>query len=135
MADLIRKVTIERGYDPRQFALFCYGGAGPTHSPFLARELGTKEAYVPAQATVFSAVGMLTGGLVHVADANYSATIPFSRDECLKLEALFSELQGKLEVQFAREDVDVGAAKVQPAPLHEIWTAAQCHGGGNRGAA
>ena len=56
-----------------------------THSsPFLARELGIKEAYVPAQATVFSGLGMLTGGLVHVADANYSAIIPFSRDECLE---------------------------------------------------
>ena len=56
-------------------------------------------------------VGMLTGGLVHVADANYSATIPFSRDECLKLEILFTELQGKLEAQFAREGVTVGATK------------------------
>jgi N-methylhydantoinase A/oxoprolinase/acetone carboxylase beta subunit len=111
MADLIRKATIERGHDPRQFVLFCYGGAGPTHSPFLARELGIKEAYVPAQATVFSGLGMLTGGLVHVADANYSAIIPFSRDECLKLEILFTELQGKLEAQFAREGVTVGATK------------------------
>jgi N-methylhydantoinase A len=110
MADLIRKATIERGHDPRQFVLFCYGGAGPTHSPFLARELGIKEAYVPAHATVFSALGMLTGGLVHVADANYSATIPFGRDECRKLEVLFTELQGKLEAQFAREGVQ-GAAR------------------------
>ena len=40
MADLIRKVTVQKGYDPRDFVVFAYGGAGPVHAGIYARELG-----------------------------------------------------------------------------------------------
>jgi N-methylhydantoinase A len=63
MADLMRKVTVERGLDPREFAVFAYGGAGPVYAAFLARETGAKIAYVPDDSGVFSALGMLTTDL------------------------------------------------------------------------
>jgi len=105
MADLIRKTTIEQGYDPRNFVLFCYGGAGPTHSPFLGRELRIREICVPGYATVFSALGMLTGGLVHVAEASYPATLPLSSTEVEALTRLFGELDDRLTAQFGREGI------------------------------
>ena len=105
MADLIRKTTIEQGYDPRNFALFCYGGAGPTHSPFLGRELRVREIYVPGHATVFSALGMLTGGLVHTAEVSYPAMLPLSPPELDALARRFVELEGRLVAQFQREGV------------------------------
>jgi len=42
MADLLRRVTIERGHDPRDFVMYANGGAGPSHAWVLARELGLK---------------------------------------------------------------------------------------------
>jgi N-methylhydantoinase A len=60
MADLIRKVTVERGHDPRDFVLMAYGGAGPVHIGACARELGIRRVLVPALASVFSALGIGT---------------------------------------------------------------------------
>ena len=112
MADLIRKATIEQGYDPRNFVLFCYGGAGPAHSPFLGRELGVREIYVPGHATVFSALGMLTGGLVHTAEASYPTTLPLETSDRQGLRSLFDDLEGKLKAQFDREGIDRKAVRL-----------------------
>jgi N-methylhydantoinase A/oxoprolinase/acetone carboxylase beta subunit len=47
MADIIRKVTVEKGFDPRDFVLFAFGGAGPAHAGVFAAELGVKRVIVP----------------------------------------------------------------------------------------
>ena len=47
MADLVRQVTIGRGYDPRDFVVCAYGGAGPLHAPAFARELGVSRVVIP----------------------------------------------------------------------------------------
>lgn len=57
MADLLRRMTVERGYDPKTFALFANGGAGPSHAWSLAADLGLDGFVVPAAATVLSALG------------------------------------------------------------------------------
>lgn len=57
MSDLIRKVTVESGYDPREFVLFAYGGAGPAHAALYAQALGVEELVVPHTSSVFSALG------------------------------------------------------------------------------
>ena len=57
MADLLRRMTVERGYDPRDFTLFANGGAGPSHAWVLAAELGLDGFVVPAAATAQSAFG------------------------------------------------------------------------------
>jgi N-methylhydantoinase A len=57
MADLLRRMTVERGYDPRDFALFANGGAGPSHAWVLSDELGLDGFIVPAAATAQSAFG------------------------------------------------------------------------------
>jgi N-methylhydantoinase A/oxoprolinase/acetone carboxylase beta subunit len=57
MAILTREVTINRGYDPRDCVLVCFGGAGGLFAVDLARELGMASVYVPPAASVFSALG------------------------------------------------------------------------------
>ena len=57
MADLLRRVTIERGHDPREFTMFASGGAGPAHAWSLCRDIGVGEFVVPATATAQSAFG------------------------------------------------------------------------------
>ncbi len=63
MADLVRTLTVERGYDPRNFDLFAYGGAGPTHVGAYAREIGVKKVVVPLYASVLSAFGIAASDL------------------------------------------------------------------------
>jgi N-methylhydantoinase A len=58
MADLIRRVTVERGLDPGKFTVFCYGGAGGLHAGAYAGKLGCREIVVPRTAAVFSAFGI-----------------------------------------------------------------------------
>lgn len=59
MAQAIRTITISRGIEPRDFSLVAFGGAGPMHAVFLARELGIPETVVPRFPGAFSAWGML----------------------------------------------------------------------------
>ncbi len=59
MADAIKRISIARGRDPRDFALVSYGGGGPLHSSELARELHIPTVIVPPEPGNFSATGML----------------------------------------------------------------------------
>jgi N-methylhydantoinase A len=59
MTNAIRQITVERGYDPRDFALFVFGGSGPIYAAALARELSISEVVIPPEPGNFSAVGML----------------------------------------------------------------------------
>ncbi|HEV8717096.1 MAG TPA: hydantoinase/oxoprolinase family protein [Candidatus Binatia bacterium] len=65
MADQIRLMTIQRGYDPRQFTLVLLGGAGPVHGVALAEELGIREILVPAAPGVLSSFGLLAAAIEH----------------------------------------------------------------------
>ncbi|WP_176596505.1 MULTISPECIES: hydantoinase/oxoprolinase family protein [Sphingobium] len=58
MAQAMRLMTVERGYDPRDFVYVCYGGAGPVHAIDLASELEIRKVVVPALPGLFSAFGM-----------------------------------------------------------------------------
>jgi N-methylhydantoinase A len=63
MAKALQAVSLERGLDPRDFTLVCFGGAGGLHVCELAQELGVNRILVPAQAGVLSALGMALAGL------------------------------------------------------------------------
>jgi N-methylhydantoinase A len=58
MLRALRVVSVERGHDPKEFALVAYGGAGPLHACALAEELGMEAVLVPAAAGVLSALGL-----------------------------------------------------------------------------
>ena len=63
MAGAIRMVSLSRGYDPRDFVLFAFGGAGPLHAVAIARELGLPEVVVPARPGLTNALGCLVADL------------------------------------------------------------------------
>jgi N-methylhydantoinase A len=72
MADQIRLMTIQRGYDPRQFTLVLLGGAGPVHGVALAEELGIHEILVSQAPGVLSAFGLLAAAVEH----HHARTLP-----------------------------------------------------------
>jgi N-methylhydantoinase A len=68
MADVIRKVTVEKGFDPRDFVLFAFGGAGPAHAGVFAAELGVKKVIVPQRkaASAWCAFGAAAADVLHI---------------------------------------------------------------------
>ncbi|MEW6690692.1 MAG: hydantoinase/oxoprolinase family protein, partial [Pseudomonadota bacterium] len=68
MADIIRRMTVEKGFDPRGFVLFAFGGAGPAHAGVFARELGVKKVLVPQReiASTWCAFGAASADILHV---------------------------------------------------------------------
>ena len=65
MAGALRMVSLSRGHDPRDFALFAFGGAGPLHAADLARELGIPKVVVPARPGITNALGCMVADLRH----------------------------------------------------------------------
>lgn len=65
MAGAVRKISIERGYDPRDFSLVAMGGAGPMHAVLVAEELGIPSVLVPQWPGNISALGLLAADLRH----------------------------------------------------------------------
>ncbi|MEX0956885.1 MAG: hydantoinase/oxoprolinase family protein [Rhizobiaceae bacterium] len=65
MAGAVRMVSLARGLDPRDFALFAFGGAGPLHASALARELGIPKVLVPARPGITNALGCVVADLRH----------------------------------------------------------------------
>jgi N-methylhydantoinase A len=65
MSDLIRKATVEKGHDPRDFVLFAFGGAAPVHASRYAAELGIREVIVPLTASVHGATGLVSSDVTY----------------------------------------------------------------------
>ncbi len=65
MAGAVRMVSLSRGHDPRDFALFAFGGAGPLHAVALARELGIPKVLIPARPGLTNALGCVVADLRH----------------------------------------------------------------------
>lgn len=89
MEQAIRLISVERGYDPRDFTLFCFGGAGGLHAASLARGLGIPRVVVPRFPGALSALGLL------LADArrDYSRTLLIDAEDSMpKLKKVFEEL-------------------------------------------
>ncbi len=93
MVRTMKRITVERGLDPKDFSVLAFGGAGPLHAASLAEELGMKKVMVPPLAGVFSALGMVTSDVVH----DYSKTILTSLDDGDKIEKAAAELKTRNE--------------------------------------
>jgi len=115
MADLIRVCTIEKGFDPRDFVLTCYGGSGPAHAAAYSADVQAKKVFIPFNATVFSAVGMLTGKMLHTFEYSSPIKSPFHADQFVKINTLFEQLEKKLYNQFSEEGVQKRDIEVQKA--------------------
>jgi N-methylhydantoinase A len=100
MADLIRRVTIERGLDPAGFTVVAYGGAAGMHAGAYARRLGCRHVVVPRTAAVFSAFGIGMSDVKRVAIVSDPSRAPFDLDRWAER---FSELEASLEREFEAE--------------------------------
>ena len=105
MADLMRRSSIDRGRDPREFVLFAYGGAAPLHIAYLAHDLQIAKVYVPSFATVFSAMGMLTGGILHSAERSCTMHAPLTQQQTEQMATMLAELEAQISGLFEREGV------------------------------
>lgn len=104
MADLTRKVTIQKGFDPRDFVLFAFGGAGPAHAGVYARELGVAKVVVPQgeTASVWCAFGAAAADILHVFEQVKIMRSPF---EAAAINALLAELKARGAAALAADDV------------------------------
>jgi N-methylhydantoinase A len=102
MAGEIRRMTLFKGYDPRQFSVFAFGGGGPTHAGMYARELGVKQVVVPLRnaAAVWSALGAFAGGVVHVYERNEYLREPI---DAALLDRIYREMEERAAQQLAQE--------------------------------
>ncbi len=94
MVNGIRRVSIERGYDPRDFALLCAGGAAGMHITALAEEIGSTTVLVPKVSSVFCAFGQIISDVRY----NYLASEPMRLDDNANLDALnrkFEDLENQ----------------------------------------
>ena len=97
MERAIRVVSVERGHDPRRFALLAFGGAGGMHACEIAAELEIGTAIVPRHAGVLSALGMLVADVTR----DYSASV-LRRSDAMSPAAVTKRF-GPLVGQAARE--------------------------------
>src|SRR5262249_29008223 len=111
MADLIRKVTVHKGYDPRDFVVFAYGGAGPVHAGVYARELGTQSLIVPlgGVCSLWSALGAATADLLHIYETVDILASPF---DPARVGERFAELERQGLAQLDKDGVAPGAARM-----------------------
>ena len=110
MEKAIRVISVERGFDPSEFALFSFGGAGGLHAVSLARLLNMPTVFVPKNPGILSAVGMLMADVIK----DYSLTVMLKTHDTdnSQLDDLFIPLvengvEELIQEGIAREDVAV----------------------------
>ena len=114
MAGAIRMVSVSLGADPRDFALFAFGGAGPLHAASLARELGVPRVLTPARPGITNALGCLVADLRH----DFTNTVAQPLDT-LDMDALADTLTAQAaegRALIAREKVEITETRV----LHSL---------------
>lgn len=138
-ADLLRKTVVEAGYDPRDFVVYAFGGAGPAHSAAYASILGVSQVVVPLGplASAFSAYGLATSDVVLTGEYSDPATLPvdavkvennFMRLEADLLEALEGQglrfadvhLIRELDMRYAMQLAELPTPIGKPVTSHEL---------------
>jgi N-methylhydantoinase A len=110
MIGAMRLVSVQRGYDPRDFVLVAFGGAGPLHANALARELSIPTVLVPPSPGIASALGMLATDIRH----EFVATRRLRLDGLAPaaLEALFADFVAEGEARLERDGVPLAERRM-----------------------
>jgi N-methylhydantoinase A len=101
MVNALKLVSVNRGYDPRDFTMVVFGGGGPMHGAELGKELGVKKVVVPRGASVFSAWGMLMSDLRR----DYFVTQLMDADDHQSLSRLLATTRDRAIADFVRGNV------------------------------
>jgi len=104
MADVIRKVTVEKGFDPRDFVLFAFGGAGPAHAGVFAAELGVKKVIVPQRkaASTWCAFGAAAADVLHIFEHTEIMQSPV---DAARVNRIISLLENKAKQLMSEEGI------------------------------
>ena len=102
MERAIRVISVERGFDPRHFTLFSFGGAGGMHAAFLAQLLNIPEILVPKNPGILSAIGMLMADIIK----DYSQTVMIGPEKRGEIEKRFQPLEERGRSELIQEGVD-----------------------------
>jgi N-methylhydantoinase A len=111
MSQILRIVSVERGYDPRRFTLVAFGGAGPMHACSLAEGLDIDEIAVPPNPGMFSALGLLTADLFH--DLSRALITRVDEIDAEQVEAQFEEMETEGRETLSKEGVAPGEMRLQ----------------------
>ncbi|MFT5340838.1 MAG: N-methylhydantoinase A [Paracoccaceae bacterium] len=104
MVNALKLVSLNRGFDTRDFTLLAFGGGGAMHAVALGQELQVKKVVVPAAASVFSAWGMMMSDLRR--DYFVTHLVDLSKGAGTAIEAVFSEAEAKASATFAEEGIE-----------------------------
>ena len=113
IAEAIRTVTVERGSDPRDYALVAFGGGGPLHAAAVARELGVGQIIVPRHPGLFSARGIATADFNH--DYIQSVVRPIADVSTDEVITAFSELERQAAADLGAEGIAEDRRDMAPA--------------------
>jgi N-methylhydantoinase A len=104
MVNALKLVSLNRGFDPRDFTLVAFGGGGAMHAAALGVELGVKKVVIPAGASVFSAWGMMMSDLRR--DYFVTKLADLKTGAGAVIEGVFAEAEALAASQFGEEDID-----------------------------
>jgi N-methylhydantoinase A/oxoprolinase/acetone carboxylase beta subunit len=111
MANAIRARTVQKGIDPRKYALVASGGAGPLHGAEVAQMLGIPEVVVPPYPGINSAIGLLTTDLKY--DVVRTAFLVSTRVDLERLNADLAAMEEVVRTQLAADGLDPAAGTFQ----------------------
>ncbi len=107
MAAAVHEISVARGFDPREFALLCYGGAGPLHAALVADEIGIPRVIVPPSPGAFSAFGALCSALSK--DRSRTVLQPLTVESLAAAEAAMAAMLAEIRDEFGAEVADLSA--------------------------
>jgi N-methylhydantoinase A len=125
MAEEIRLRVVERGFDPRDFALFPFGGAGPLHGSTLAAELGAGSLVVPLHPGLVSAMGCLQADLKYDYVQSYVKSRREAEGDLANFNRLFTDME-KQGIERLRKD-GIGESNIQVRRWADVSYQNQSH--------
>ena len=114
MADIIRRMTVGKGHDPRDFVLFAFGGAGPAHAGIFARELGVNKVVIPQRetASTWCAFGAASADVLHILEQVDIMVTPFDAE---RINRALARLEEAADRQMASDGIDPARRRFQVA--------------------
>ncbi|MDI3480587.1 MAG: N-methylhydantoinase [Tepidanaerobacteraceae bacterium] len=113
-SNLIRLISIRKGFDPREFTLIAHGGSGPMMAPFIAEELSIPKVIVPTiPSGVFNSWGMIGLDIRH--ELVQTSITPIKEDENFTklINSIFEELESNIKMTFQSENIDPKDVEIQ----------------------